>query len=119
MSAVLSRYLTRKNKKQLNPKEEFLARLVCGKLLKAAKRAYKDINVLPGKSQTLAFSKMIMNGDFNWLTEDICDVVRLSRPENNQKYLSDKVRLSKLGKDEPAGGNSDPQSNPSSQARRQ
>jgi len=117
MSAVLSRYLTRKDKGQRKVQEEFLARAVCAKLQKAARRAYNDIHVLPRQSQTLKLSRMIMKGELNWLTEDICDVVRLSRPENNKKYLSDKVRLSKLGKDEPAGGNSNPQSNPSSAVR--
>ncbi len=41
-----------------------------------------------------------MAGDLDWLTEDICDVVALSRPENNKKHLSEKVRLAKLGRDD-------------------
>lgn len=104
MAAVLSRYLTRKKNGKLHKREDHLVRHVCSRLQKLARRAYKDIRVLPGRSSTLGLSKAIMAGELDWLTEDICDVVALSRAENNQKHLSEKVKLAKFGREEQSPG---------------
>lgn len=85
MSAVLSRYLTRQNNGQLNPKEDVIAKRVLKSLESATRSSYRKIRVLPGKSEVLGLSKSIMDGDLDWLTEDICDVVGLSKaPQGGQ-----------------------------------
>ncbi|TVQ77919.1 MAG: DNA polymerase II [Bradymonadales bacterium] len=79
MAAVLSRYLTRKKAGQLRSSETFLAQRVIASYREATLRAYQGIKVLPGKSQTLELSKRIMDGELDWLTEDIVDVTKLAK----------------------------------------
>ncbi|MEZ4749285.1 MAG: acyl-CoA dehydrogenase family protein [Bdellovibrionota bacterium] len=79
LSAVLSRYLTRKKNGKLNPKETELVKKVCRSLRMDAKIALAKVRIAPGKSQIVSMSKSIMNGDLAWLEEDIADVVGLSK----------------------------------------
>lgn len=79
MSAVLSRYLTRKKKGLLNNREEEMARFVLQSFKQAAMRSHSQIHIWPGKSPIVKMSKNIMNGDFSWLEEDICDIVGLTK----------------------------------------
>jgi len=79
MATVLSRYLTRKKAGKLRTSEALLARRVLEGYKIASLRAYHSIRVLPAKSETLFLSKKIMEGDLDWLTEDICDVARLAK----------------------------------------
>lgn len=81
LATVLSRYLSRKKRGELHSREAQLARRVCKSMKSLTLRSYKQIDVLPGKSEVLEMSKAIMDGELNWLTEDICDVVGLSKSE--------------------------------------
>lgn len=79
MSAVLSRYLTNKKLGKLRTKEDIIARRVCASLQAASESSYAKIRIWPGKSPVLSLSKAIMNNELNWLTEDICDVVKMAK----------------------------------------
>jgi alkylation response protein AidB-like acyl-CoA dehydrogenase len=79
MATVLSRYLTRKKNGTLRPSEEYLAKQVLASYREATHRSYAGIKVLPGKSHTLELSKRIMEGQLDWLSEDICDVARIAK----------------------------------------
>jgi len=79
MAAVLSRYMTRKKNGLLNPSEDIVARRVCASLKAATCSSYNKIRIMPGKSPVLSLSKKIMAGELDWLSEDIADVIRLSR----------------------------------------
>lgn len=81
MAAVLSMYLTRQNRGALRTGETLLAKQICSRLKGLTKRSYSSIRVWPGKSSTLELSKKILAGELDWITEDICDVVRLSRAD--------------------------------------
>lgn len=78
MSAVLSRFLTRKKNNRLNKKEDLIAKRVCNSLRQASLSSYSKIRVLPGKSQVLSLSKSIMNGDLDWLSEDVVDSIAVA-----------------------------------------
>jgi alkylation response protein AidB-like acyl-CoA dehydrogenase len=79
MATVLSRYITRKKSSSLNPKEDVVVRRVCASLKAATDSSYSKIKIWPGKSEVLGLSKAISNGELNWITEDLCDVVGLAK----------------------------------------
>ena len=87
MASVLSRYLTRKKSKTLNPKEDVIVRRVCQSLKEATNSSYSKIKILPGKSEVLGLSKSIAEGELNWLSEDLCDVIGLAK--DNGKNLAE------------------------------
>lgn len=84
VAATLSRYLTRKKSGQLNPGEEEMARFVCEEMASQAKNSYRHIRVLPGKSKVVGMSKKMMEGQYDWLIEDIADVVGYYRANTNK-----------------------------------
>lgn len=80
MAAVLSRYLSKKKKGQVATKEKELVQQICSTLKGMTKESYSNIAIWPGKSPVIQLSKAAMEGELDWLEEDICDVVKLSRP---------------------------------------
>lgn len=75
LATTLSRYLTRKKNGLANKREDQLVRMVCEVLKQEAKSTYHQINPLPKKSELIELSKAAMNGELDWLIEDIVDVV--------------------------------------------
>lgn len=78
MSAVLSRFLTRKQQGKLNPREDVIAKRVSESFRVAAKECFRKIHIWPGKSPVIALSKSIMKGELDWISEDVVNSVELA-----------------------------------------
>lgn len=79
LAAVLSRYLTRKKKNEVNQREVHLVKKICASLRADAKVALSKVKIRPGKSSLVSMSESIMEGELEWLEQDMCDLVGLSQ----------------------------------------
>ena len=88
MSAMMSRYLTRKKNGELNPHEDKIVLGSCIQFKKLANQSYKRIKVWPKKSAVVKMSKLCMNGELDWVIDDIPDIVGLAKDRKGKPPFS-------------------------------
>lgn len=84
LAAVMSRYLTRKKKGELNPHETLLVKRIAETLLRDARSSYRKMSIWPGKSALVTISKAAMDGELKWLEADMADIVGAARGTQNR-----------------------------------